>query len=356
VAALFPPQNRDWALPCEANLSPHAAERLCREAANKAFADSAKSLNRDWKTDLDGKQIQRWSEALGRGMVKQRDRQSQQQKEGRYVQGPVNAPQLLVIGLDGGRYQSREKDPDTDSRWREDKVVSVSSYIPGDGQEGPDARKPQPLVTTHLATARDASELGVMARVEAERRGYRQAVEVIGMGDGGNWIDPLFDREFRLAARIIDWCHASEHLWDCAKAIHGPQTPATASMAEKLEAFLWDGKVEKVIAELSDHSAKLGDPQSSDPPQNPRRVLHQNVGYFTRHKEHMRYPEYRAKGWPIGSGVTEATVKQFNKRVKGTEQFWDQAGIEPILCLRAAWTSQDERWDRYWENRPAYVN
>jgi hypothetical protein len=32
--------------------------------------------------------------------------------------------------------------------------------------------------------------------------------------------------------------------------------------------------------------------------------------------------------------VTEAGVKQFNKRVKGTEQFWDEAGIEPILTLR----------------------
>ncbi len=257
----------------EANLSPHAAERLCREAAGKSFEESAKSLNRDWKADLDGKQVQRWSEALGRGMVQQRDRQSQAQREGRYPQGPANTPQLLVIGLDGGRYQSREKDPDTDSRWREDKVVSVSSYIPGDGKEGPDARKPVPLVTTHLATACDATALGVMARVEAERRGYRQAEEVIGMGDGGNWIDPLFDREFHLAARIIDWCHASEHLWDCAKAVHGPQTPAAASMAEKLEAWLWDGRVGKVIAELSDHSKKLGEVQSADPPQHPGQSL-----------------------------------------------------------------------------------
>ena len=69
----------------------------------------------------------------------------------------------------------------------------------------------------------------------------------------------------------------------------------------------------------------------------------------------MDYPEYRANGWPIGSGETEAGVKQFNKRVKGTEQFWTEAGIEPILALRAAWISQDDRWQRYWANRPAYV-
>ena len=42
----------------------------------------------------------------------------------------------------------------------------------------------------------------------------------------------------------------------------------------------------------------------------------------------MDYPRYRAKGWPVGSGVTEAGVKQFNKRVKGTEQFWTEEGVE----------------------------
>jgi hypothetical protein len=31
-------------------------------------------------------------------------------------------------------------------------------------------------------------------------------------------------------------------------------------------------------------------------------------------------PAYRAKGWPIGSGVTESGVRRFNKRVKGTER------------------------------------
>jgi hypothetical protein len=338
-------------LPSEANLSPKAAERVCRESAQKAFDEAAKSLNMDWNTTLDGKQLQRWSEALGRGMVSGRDRQSQAYREGRYPQGPANAPQLLVIGMDGGRWQGREKNADTDSRWREDKVLTVSSYVSGDGRD----RKPAALVRTQVATSRDVTEFGIMARVEAERRGYRQAQTVIALGDGGNWIDPLLERDLRVDARIIDWYHASEHLWDCAKAVHGPQTPAASVLAEQLEAWLWDGKVGKVIQTLSEHARQLGPPQTADPPQHPRRVLSQNVGYFTRHQGHMDYPRYRANGWPIGSGETEAAVKQFNKRVKGTEQFWTEAGIEPILCLRATWLSQDDRWQHYWENRAAYV-
>jgi hypothetical protein len=344
---------RDWALPAEASLTPRAAERVAREAASQSFDNAARALRLDWDIQsLDGKQVQRWSEALGRSMVRGRDREVQRYREGSRPQAPANEPQLLVIGLDGGRYQSREVDPDTHSRWREDKVLTVSSYVPGDGQQ----RKPQPLVTTHVASARDAQALGEMARVEAERRGYRQAEVVIGMGDGGNWIDPLFDREFRLHARVIDWYHAAEHLWDCAKAAYGEDGPRAAQLGERLEALLWDGRTADVIAMLRCESQRLGEPRESDPPQHPRRVLRQNVGYFTRHARHMNYPEFRGRGWPIGSGVTEAGVKQFNKRVKGTEQFWSEGGVETILSLRGAWISQDERWERYWATRAAYVN
>ncbi len=68
----------------------------------------------------------------------------------------------------------------------------------------------------------------------------------------------------------------------------------------------------------------------------------------------MNYPEYRKKGWPIGSGMTEAGVKQFNKRVKGTEQFWLETGVEAILALRALRLSQADPWNRYWSTRAPY--
>ena len=102
------------------------------------------------------------------------------------------------------------------------------------------------------------------------------------------------------------------------------------------------------------HADRLGPPQASDGPDHPRRVLANNVGYFQTHRDHMDYPTYRRKGWPIGSGVAESAVKLFNKRVKGTEQFWSLPGVESILSLRALWLSQDDRWARYWNTRPAY--
>lgn len=319
----------------------------------QSFDNAARALGIDWQLDapLDGKQVQRWGEALGDAAVRRRDAEVAAYRAGARPAAPANGPALLVIGADGGRWQGREADPQTHSRWREDKVLTVTTYAPGDGGD----RAPAPLVTTHAATAGDAHALGPIARVEAERRGYRQAEVVIGMGDGGNWIDPLFDRHFKLHARVIDWCHASEHLWDCARA-GGGTAAESAQRGERLEALLWDGRVDDVVAALAAESARLGDPLADDPPDHPRVVLRRNVGYFTRHRPHMDYPAYRAKGWPVGSGVTEAGVKQFNKRVKGTEQSWSKPGVESILALRGAWVSQDGRWERFWADRPAYVN
>jgi len=347
-------------LPAEVPLTPQAACRLGREAAvQQSFEPAARALTADWGMDdpLHPEQMRRWAEALGESAVVRRDAEVRDYQRGQRPSCPPNEVPLLVLGMDGGRFQGREKDPETGSRRHEEKVLTVSSYIPGDGVDPEQGgRAPQKLVTTHMATAQRVKAFGPLARVEAERRGLRQAETVIALGDGGNWIDPLLATHFHVQARIIDWCHAAEHLWDCAKAIHGTGTPQAAQMAELLEALLWDGRVERVIAELSAESQKLGLPQETDTAASPRKVLATNVGYFTQHKDHMNYPDYRKRGWPIGSGETEAAVKQFNKRIKGTEQFWSSDGVEAILALRGLWLSQDGRWERYWEDRPAYVN
>ncbi len=156
MAGLFPPQDRDWGLPSEVPLTPLAAERVAREAADRVFDDAARSLNLDWQTALDGKQIQRWSERLGDRLVAARVQEIKLERRGVHPAGPANAPQLLVVGLDGGRVHTRDQDPQTQSHWREDKVASFTSYLPGDGG----ARKPQALVTTYTATMKDAKGFG----------------------------------------------------------------------------------------------------------------------------------------------------------------------------------------------------
>jgi hypothetical protein len=323
---------------------------VCREAAQKSFDEAAKSLGMDWGVSWDGKQIQRWAEAFGERLVRERDAEVAAYQGGRRPESPANAPLLVVVGVDGGRWQGQEKDPRTDSRWREDKVCTVTTYIPGDGGD----KKPQKLVTTHVATIRDSEAFGPMARLEAERRGARAAVAVTLMGDCANWIDSLHEEHFPFDQRIADYEHAVEHLWEASRAAVGADSPKVPKLAEELKSWLYDGQVEKVTRRLQAEQAKQGPVQEGDSPQHPRRILAREIGFFVRNRPHMNYPEYRKRGWPIGSGNTEAGVKQFNKRVKGTEQFWSEGGVEAILCLRAQWISQDQRWTRYWSARPAY--
>lgn len=333
------------------SLTPRAARRVGREGAVQPFDQAALALNEDWGTRLDGKQVQRWAEALGQTVAIERDRQVQALERGVRPDGPANPPALLVIGMDGGRVQAREKHGETGSRWRENKVCAITSYLPGDGTP---EHSPKALVTTHAATMGDTQAFGKLVRLEGERRGLRQAQTVLVMGDAGNWIDPLNQREGLADQRIVDYYHASEHLHEAARAAMGGDTPQATALAEQLEDHLWNGRREAMLGLLSEHAERLGRPRESDGPDHPRRVLASHVGYFQAHQRHMDYPTYRARGWPIGSGVAESGVKLFNKRVKGTEQFWNPSQVESILSLRALWLSQDARWSRYWNNRPAY--
>ena len=109
MAVLFPPQVRDWGLPGEVPLTPRAARRVAREGSLHSFDQAALALNEDWGTHLDGKQIQRWAEAIGRTVVSARDGEVRAFEQGSRPATPENAPVVLVIGMDGGRVQTRER-------------------------------------------------------------------------------------------------------------------------------------------------------------------------------------------------------------------------------------------------------
>lgn len=332
-------------------LTPRAAKRLGREGATQSFDKAAAALRDDWGTPLDGKQVQRWSETLGQRVVAARQSEVRAYEQGHRPEERENAGTLLVIGMDGGRVQGQEVNPETQNRWHESKVLTATSYLAGDGT---DDHPPHRLVTTYVATMAKAEAFGKMVHVEAERRGMRRAKTVLVLGDAANWIGPLSHRERLHDVRIVDYYHAAEHLYEAARAACGRDSPAAKPLGDQLKTWLWHGEMDRVLSTLRMHADQLGTPQPDDGPQHPRRVVAGTVGYFERHQHHMNYPEYRKKGWPIGSGVTEAGVKQFNKRVKGTDQFWSQDGVESILALRALWLSEDDRWERYWRTRPAY--
>lgn len=113
-------------------------------------------------------------------------------------------------------------------------------------------------------------------------------------------------------------------------------------MAERLKSRLWEGQFDELLSELRGLSEDAGEPPTLAMESDPRKVLSRAVGYFASRRERMDYPRYRRNGWPVGSVVTESGVKLFNKRVKGTEQFWTTSGAEAILQLRGEWLTEPQ--------------
>ena len=63
----------------------------------------------------------------------------------------------------------------------------------------------------------------------------------------------------------------------------------------------------------------------------------------------IRYPEFQAKGWQIGSGPTEALCKTTTARLKGSGMRWDTENAEAVMALDALEQSDERK--RYWRSR-----
>jgi hypothetical protein len=86
----------------------------------------------------------------------------------------------------------------------------------------------------------------------------------------------------------------------------------------------------------------------------PRAQLASSLSYLTNQRERMNYPEYRRQGLPLTSSPIESTIKQINRRIKGTEKFWSE-GADPMLQLMADRLSQTNVTAKFWSDRLARI-
>ena len=107
-----------------------------------------------------------------------------------------------------------------------------------------------------------------------------------------------------------------------------------------------------MFSEIEKQSERLGKPSKRAAENDPRRIVWNNLNYFRKNREAMDYPTFRKKGWPIGSGIIESTIKQIGKRMKGTEKHWDVAGADKTLQVVTHLISEDESWDNFWKRCP----
>ena len=110
-------------------------------------------------------------------------------------------------------------------------------------------------------------------------------------------------------------------------------------------------QVDRVIAALELRQEELGKPTQDTSKTAPSAIVAKSLGYLRNQQSRMDYPTYRKQGLPMTSTYVESTVKQINRRMKGTEKFWSR-GVEGMLTLVADHLSDTPPLARFWRNRP----
>jgi hypothetical protein len=80
--------------------------------------------------------------------------------------------------------------------------------------------------------------------------------------------------------------------------------------------------------------------------------LRKLLGYFESNEQRTDYPSYRAHGWDIGSGPTEAACKVVGARLKGSGMRWLVEGASQVAPLRALYRSGAAAWDAFFALAP----
>lgn len=383
--------------------------KICREAVRStSFDGAAESLADLAEVDLSGRQVGRIAHEVGEQLREARDQQVDDFRNHRLVPETDIAPKLAVVSIDGGRYQTRSQDQGPgvhDPAWREDKVadlvtmstqshtedphpelprcftqkkdvvelvqgitsqggladvmdptvtetVPLSVFPPAEDRPG-SSWPPEPLVRTCQATTHRSAEFGPMVAAEAQRRNFFAATLRAFLGDGGLWIWTIHRLFFPTFEPIVDFVHVLTYVYLAARAIGGTTEAIWQRYLRWAEAC-WQGRVARVLEELHQALEGMTQPAESreEKPSDPYHVVSQAIGYFEHNQPRMDYPRYRQAGLPVTSGRVESLIKQFNRRVKGTEKFWNENQAETILQLRAAQLSEDGRLSEHLKKRP----
>ena len=324
--------------------------KVCEANLAGSFEKAARLLGSLAGLGFSAKQVQLVTERVGALLAEERDAQTAGFLALQTSAGGVAEPvSLLVVTTDGGRVQTIQDDPD--QKWKEDKIGVVYDAVPVPETPGVDYAGPPPLTRSVVATMDPWDTLGDHLSALADRRGYARAEQKVFVSDGAAGIRSVRERCFPDAAFVLDWAHATRHLHQMAQAAFGTGPPAE-TWFQRQKDRLWKGRLEPLFKELARVCETQGPAPPKAPPENPRRILATNLEYFRTNREGMDYAAFRRRGWPLGSGIVESTVKQVGRRVKGSEKHWGVPGVESTLQVVTHLIADDGAWDRFWNRHP----
>lgn len=368
-----------------------------------SFVEATKALLALAEAKVSRERVQRWTKRVGLERVAEIEAAAQLYERlplPEQQQSPVDqVPQVACVQMDGGRIQIRDRAEESAEReskgyWRETLVgccLSMTSSEPpggypfdpcptipgtfvdplrmgelsreikgfsrGDedaGEASPDAAKPRSgrprrLVRSVVATRQGMEAFGKRLAAAAHARGFHAARRKAFVADGAasNW--SVQKKHFSHYTPVLDFTHAVCYIF--AAAMAGRSFAEGWSEYCQWAQWLWEGATSTLIAAVAQRAQALGPPAEGEGETSPSRIVADALQYLTNQQSRMKYAEYRKLGLPITSSHIESTIKQINRRMKGTEKFWHE-GAEPLLQLAADHISETLDLDRFWTRRP----
>jgi hypothetical protein len=179
---------------------------------------------------------------------------------------------------------------------------------------------------------------------EVEQRDPHQRRTVVAVMDGETKLRDLQQLKISRAIGILDIWHVTEYLWKLAYCFHPEGSEQAEAFVDTYLRKLLEGKVRRVIGGIRQMVTKAGLSKHK------REKAQQYLNYFAARSDHMKYDEYLATGYPIGSGVVEGACRHLVKdRMEQSGMRWRIAGAQAVLSLRAIYLNDD--WDTFHASR-----
>ena len=303
-------------------ISDYVQDLACYVGQQEVYDEAEVLLKRVGGIDLSDKQIERLCHKYGNLL-----------EQDPVVEAVTESSDLHYGMLDGGFVLTREKDDKGKCKWMEMKLGRVfnadSRYVLGHEASSRHWIKKSAYVA-HLGNCDDFYE-----KFRHLLKPYKQLIII---GDGARWIWERVSKYHKNAIQILDFFHVLEHLGTilalCWKLNFETQKEKEA-WVETQKALFLAGKSDKVcenIANLTMQNEEGTEKQAD------------LIRYYENNKTRMKYDEYVAKGWLIGSGPIEAAHREvIQKRMKRSGQRWTKNGAQCIANLRVAYKS--EKWE-----------
>ena len=336
---------KDRALDIEGtSFSPGMRRLMSRVGGLRSFRCGEEDIKELAGIDVQAKEIERISHQIGEEIEEFLKQQNDAANTG--TDREKGAKTYICMDGTGVPVVRREtsgrkgKGDDGQAKTREVKLGCVFTQTTVD-DEGKPVRDEQS--TSYVGAIETVEEFAHRIVAEGERRGVENASMLCIIGDGAPWIWNLANEYFYRATQIIDLYHAREHYWNVARTMYSERNPVLKQWTKKRKKELNSGNVEAVIRAI----ARLN-PATDEA----RKICSNEMQYFQKNKERMRYNMFRSKGLFVGSGVIEAGCRSvIGQRLKLSGMHWTVKGANSIIALRCCILSH--RWEDFWAYRAA---